>query len=344
MLPLRVALLSALLPVFAACTTAKMAEAPADPKLNPRGQAVLRYFQKLGSSPELKLVSGIFCSYGPDATIESPEKIFKATGKWPALISVDYTDFKNKWVHTKVCNQLLIDYWRAGGLAAISVHLNNPAKAEGGGLNDKGEDIANILIEGTPTHERWMRQLDDIAAGLQELQEAGVVVLWRPFHEMNGGWFWWGAQKPEIFKQAWQHMFDYYTKTKGLHNLIWVYGPNHGEKTGDYYPGNKYADIVGLDAYTDHVDPDHIKGYPEIERLGKPLGFTEYGPHGASNPPGDFDFRKLLTGISANFPRMRFVLSWDKKWNPAENKFCREYFHDPRVISRSDLPQGLAGR
>jgi len=79
-------------------------------------------------------------------------------------------------------------------------------------------DLNTLLAAGTETHTRWMGELDQIARGLQELEDAGVVVLWRPFHEMNGGWFWWGAHDPETFIQVWRQMFDYLAKTKGLDN------------------------------------------------------------------------------------------------------------------------------
>ncbi len=305
--------------------------------------AILGYFQELLASPDLKLVSGQFCNFGSGAKLEAAEKIFQATGRWPALISVDYADFKSNWLDPHTTNRLLLDYWHAGGLVSVSAHLNNPARPGGGGLRDQGLKLADMLADGTPVHERWMRQLDDLATGLQELQAAGVVVLWRPFHEMNGGWFWWGAQEPATFIKAWRQMFDYFTQNKGLHNLLWVYSPNKGSHTADYYPGDGYADLVGLDAYTDNINPGNIPGYPELARLTKPFGFTEYGPHGASNPPGDYDFRRFLTGIAEHFPRSRYFLIWDGKWNPAENKFAREFYTDPRVITRADLPTGLAG-
>jgi uncharacterized protein (DUF1684 family) len=322
---------------------AELSAPPADPQLNVRGRAILGWFQGLQASPELKLVSGQFCNFGPAAKLEDAEKIFRATGRWPALISVDYTDFNRQWLDTHTTNRLLLDYWRAGGLVGASVHLNNPAKAGGGGLRDMGLSLADLLVSGTPVHARWMRQLDDLATGLQELQAAGVVVLWRPFHEMNGGWFWWGAQEPAIFIKAWRQMFDYFTQTKGLHNLIWVYSPNYGQRSADYYAGDAYVDLVGLDAYTDNVDQTHITGYPEVSAFHKPFGFTEYGPHGAADPPGDYDFRRFLAGLAGNFPQTRFFLSWDGKWNPAENRFAREFYTDPRVITRADLPAGLAG-
>ncbi len=337
------ALILASLPLLSLAGQNELSMAPADLNLSTRGRAILGYFQQLQVSPELRLVSGQFCSFGPSANIEAAEKIFHVTGRWPAIISVDYTDFSRNWLDTHTTNRLLLAYWRAGGLVSISVHLNNPNRAEGGGVNAKGLDMAALLVAGTPVYARWMRQLDDLAAGLTELQAAGVVVLWRPFHEMNGGWFWWGAQKPEIFAKVWQQMFNYFTQTKDLHNLIWVYGPNMGSHTADYYPGNRFVDIVGLDAYTDHIDSRHVKGYSELNQMQKPFGFTEYGPHGASKPPGDYDFRRFLSGIAQYFPRTRFFLSWNDKWNPAENKFAREFYTDPRVITRADLPHGLAG-
>ncbi len=187
-----------------------------------------------------------------------------------------------------------------------------------------------------------MKDLDTIAAGLKELQEAGVVVLWRPFHEMNGGWFWWGAKEPAKFIRLWRHMFDYFTKTKGLDNLLWVYSPNHGNKTADYYAGDQYVDIVGLDAYTDFVDPRHVLGYPEVARLPKPFAFTEFGPHGPHNPPGDYNYLRFRDGIEANFPRAVFWLSWDDGWGLGRNVNTKALLDHPWVVNREDLPKEFA--
>jgi len=170
-----------------------------------------------------------------------------------------------------------------------------------------------------------------------------VVVLWRPFHEMNGDWFWWGGRESETFIKLWRHMFDYFTTTKGLDNLLWVYGPNHGNKTAAYYPGERYVDLVGLDAYTDFIDPDHIKGYVEVARLGKPFGFTEYGPHGSRNPPGDYDYLRFIDGVQKHFPRTVFFMSWNANWSLARNTNTTELLNHRWVVNREDLPRELAG-
>ena len=180
-----------------------------------------------------------------------------------------------------------------------------------------------------------------MAEGLKELKDAGVPVLWRPFHEMNGGWFWWGAKDPDTFIKVWRHMFDYFTTNKGLDNLLWVYGPNHGQNTAKYYAGDRYVDIVGLDAYTDFIDKAHIRGYDEVAALGKPFGFTEFGPHGSQNPPGDYDYRRFIEGIVKEFPKTTFFMSWNAKWSLASNNNVKELLSHSWVANREDLPAGL---
>jgi mannan endo-1,4-beta-mannosidase len=183
-----------------------------------------------------------------------------------------------------------------------------------------------------------MTELDQIAAGLQELRDAGVVVLWRPFHEMNGGWFWWGAQKPGVFIRLWREMFDYFTHEKKLNNLLWVYGPNHGGKTVDYYPGDSYVDLVGVDAYGDTVDPEHFKGTAELRRLPKPFGFSEFGPHGPVHPPGNYDYLRFINGVEKNFPETVFFMAWSVNWGLTTNKSVTELLHHPWMVNRADLP------
>ncbi|HTN84147.1 MAG TPA: glycosyl hydrolase [Sorangium sp.] len=93
-----------------------------------------------------------------------------------------------------------------------------------------------------------LRHLDRTARELTRLKEAHVPVIWRPFHELDGGWFWWSKEGPDQFKKLWTLMFDYYTDTYHLDNLIWVLGFD-GEPDGAWYPGDEYVDIAGADTY-----------------------------------------------------------------------------------------------
>src|SRR5678815_5396215 len=186
---------------------------PANRNANAKARALLNYFEQLGTRKDKRLLSGQFLDFGDRASLRLAGEIQQATGEWPALLGVDYADFPKGSVTTSNCNRAVMEYWKQGGVVTVGVHLYNPANPKGGGLRDKGVELTTLLSEGE-IHDRWMRQLDLLAAGLQELKDAGVVVLWRPFHEMNGGWFWWGAQPPDQFIRVWQHMFDYFTNTK----------------------------------------------------------------------------------------------------------------------------------
>ena len=317
---------------------------PANPDTNPKARAVLNYIESLPQRRDKRLISGQFCGAGPAAKLGPCQEAVAKSGHWPAMIGLDYADFGKGGISTKSVNRLAIDYARHGGLITISAHLPNPAKADGGGLRDRGVKIKEPLDPDTATHRRWVNELDMLAEGLTELRDADVVVLWRPFHEMNGGWFWWGGQDHREFIQVWRQMFDYFTKTKKLNNLLWTYAPNHGPKTAAYYGGDNYVDLVGLDAYTDFVDPEHIKGYADVVQLPKPFGFTEYGPHGPQNPPGDYDYMRFLAGVQKNFPRAAFFQAWGSKWGLGRNENTKQLLDDPWLINREDLPREFAAK
>ncbi len=323
-------------------TTGGRAAEPANPKASAQARAVLDYFHALSARREgRRILSGQFSDFGEKANLGIMERVHEQTGHWPGLIGVDYADFKRGSLTWRIPNQVAIDYWKQGGLVSVMAHLYNPANPQGGGQRDKGVNLDDLLQPGTDTHRRWLQELDLIAEGLQHLKDAGVVVLWRPFHEMNGGWFWWGAHEPEKFIRVWRHMFEYFTKAKGLDHLLWIFGPNHGANPAAYYAGDHFVDLVGLDAYTDFVDLDHIKGYAEIAALPKPFGFTEYGPHGSKNPPGDYDYRRFIAGVERDFPRTCFFMSWNAKWSLASNQYTRELLAHPLVANREDLPPAL---
>jgi mannan endo-1,4-beta-mannosidase len=327
--------------LLAASIESAFALEPANPAANAKAQAILNYLEKLPQRADKRLLSGQFTDAGPNAKLAMCEEIRAKTGHWPAIIGLDYADFAKNGLEYKTVNRVAIDYGRQGGLVTISAHLYDPANPKGGGLRDQGVDLQKLLTPGNSTHDRWMKELDIMAAGLKELQDAGVVVLWRPFHEMNGGWFWWGAKEPETFIRLWRQMFDYFTKTKGLNNLLWVYSPNHGEKTAAYYAGDRYVDIVGLDAYTDFVDPQHIRGYEAVAKLPKPFGFTEFGPFGPHNPPGNYDYTRLISGVQKHFPKTTFFMAWNWKWSLGRNQNAKQLLEHPWLVNREDLPAGF---
>ncbi|MCX4985415.1 glycoside hydrolase family 26 protein [Streptomyces sp. NBC_00572] len=106
----------------------------------------------------------------------------------------------------------------------------------------------------TPEYRALLADLGFLAASLSYFAAYDIPVLLRPYHEMNGGWFWWGGRTPASFKKLWRITYDYLVKTKGLHNLIFVWSPNAWHPQGDdvpwnHYPGADVVDVVGVDDY-----------------------------------------------------------------------------------------------
>ena len=316
---------------------------PANTNASFAAQAVLKYIQGLQGRADKRLLSGQFTDFGTNAR-SSTEKVFgqiqQRTGCTPAILGVDYADWHDGSIAAAEPNAAALGQWRHGGLVTITAHFFNPLRtnAPAGGLRDKGVDIKPLLDPASPAHAVWLHELDDIAAGLQQLRDAGVVVLWRPFHEMNGGWFWWGAKKPAVFIALWRQMFDYFTTQKKLDNLLWIYAVNTGGRTADFYPGDGYVDLVGVDAYTDDVDAQHIAGTVELLRLPKPFGLSEFGPHGPFHPPGNYNYLRFMNGVETNFPQAVFFQSWSVGWGLATNQNVTALLHHPWVVNRADLP------
>lgn len=106
-------------------------------------------------------------------------------------------------------------------------------------------DAANATVEGTWENKIFMQDLANVAGYLKLLKDADIPVLWRPFHEAAGKWFWWGKDAAS-HKALWMVMFNYF-KAQGLDNLLWVWTTETGDD--EWYPGDEYVDIVGRDIY-----------------------------------------------------------------------------------------------
>ncbi|HYO24389.1 MAG TPA: glycosyl hydrolase, partial [Lacipirellulaceae bacterium] len=151
---------------------------------------------------------------------------------------------------------------QTGGIVSMLWHWNAPANL----VNQPGQEWWRGFYTTATTfnlpgalanpagqdYQLLLRDIDAIAVELKKFQAAGVPVLWRPLHEAQGGWFWWGAHGPETFKSLWNLTYDRLTNTHGLHNLIWEFTSsaalgNHLE----WYPGDDVVDMVGLDIYTE---------------------------------------------------------------------------------------------
>jgi len=192
------------------------------------------------------------------------------------------------------------------------------------------EKWRELTTDGTPTNLAWKEQADRIAEYLKQLRDAGVPVLWRPYHEMNGVWFWWCNKKGEDgFKKLWIQMFDRFVNVHRLDNLVWVWNTNAprtipGDEAGayeDFWPGSEYVDVLAADVYRKDWKQSH---HDDLVRLaaGKPVALGEVGDPPA---PEIFDLQ----------PRWTWFMPWFlQSRNPDA---LRKIYADPRVLTKDDV-------
>lgn len=322
-------------------------EGPADQRASPQVHAVLDYFKKLPSRTDRRIVSGQFMGWFPVASLATANEIYVKTDKWVGIAGFDYYETYLKMPKTKpdlfkpprwkAINAFAQTYWEMGGLVTISCHMTNPWK--GGLAWGKADRFEDLLDTKTAAYARYMEQVDEVAKGLADLQNSGVVVLFRPFHEMQGGWFWWGGRDPAAFQKVWIKLFEYYTQEKGLHNLIWIWSPNGNSHALEYYPGTPYVDMTGLDIYSRTLK-EFKPAYEALKKTGKPFAITEFGPSAGPVDAASFkpyDYGPFARQIAEHLPDTVFFLTWRDEKGLLRNLNAQGLLHDPLVVNRDEL-------
>ncbi len=200
--------------------------------------------------------------------------IYDITGKYPAIRGLDYMNDDFEGV-----NRRAIEWHEKGGIVTICWHCGSDF---GGSwsecMNTNLEDWDKALTEGTDEYNKLIAGMDKAAEALKELQKEGIPVLWRPFHELDGGWFWWSKGGAFKFVKLWRIMYDRYTDYHGLDNLIWVLGySGNGRGYDEWYPGDEYVDIAGADSYTDGANGWLYDKVTEVAPADMPICFHECG-------------------------------------------------------------------
>ena len=145
--------------------------------------------------------------------------------------------------------------YQQGGVTTISWHMNNPLT--GKNAWDTAPNSFETILPNGSKHSLYLSWLDNGAKFLNSLKASNgekIPLLFRPFHELTGNWFWWCKNNatPEQFKEGWRMTIDYLRNKKGLHNLIVVYNSadfRTKEEFLEYYPGDDYVDIISYDKY-----------------------------------------------------------------------------------------------
>lgn len=202
----------------------------------------------------------------PDVFIKDNEAEFEyikeKTGKQPAIRGIDFLAYNTSMDWRDHAPERVIEWVnKYHGIATVTWHWNVPSDedcTEGGiafYVESTGNtpyttfSISRALEEGTWENKKLLADIDLIAGELKKLKDADVPILWRPLHEAEGAWFWWGAEGPEPCKELYRLLYDKLTNEYGLDNLIWEWTGSTSPAAADWYPGDDVVDIVGYDKY-----------------------------------------------------------------------------------------------
>ena len=264
------------------------------------------------SSPEavalLKLlydISGEYLLTGqhnfPKAQNRNTEFASKYIGKTPVVFSTDWgfaeeNNYDSYLARPAIVKEAIRQH-KLGSIITICWHAvpptadepvtfqprpgADPGKLESvqGKLTD--QQFRDILTPGTALYRHWAQQVDTVAHYLKQLQEAHVPVLWRPYHEMNGDWFWWGGRTGEYStRRLYRQLFDRMVHHHKLNNLVWVWSVDRpstpARAFSNFYPGNEYLDVLSLDVYGSDFNQNYYDSLLVLSK-GKPVSLAEVG-------------------------------------------------------------------
>lgn len=185
--------------------------------------------------------------------------IFEKTGRYPAITGFDFIDhtwLNQNWVNYAAPFTLGQEWWNNNGIVTISWHWRDPLTKSGSyntysNSNPEGTtfDVSKISDPNSAEYKAMIVDIDIIASYLKQFNDAGIPILWRPLHEAEGTWFWWGAKGAEPCKTLWKLMFERLVKHHGLNNLLRVWTTSASDNAANWYPGDAYVDILGMDIY-----------------------------------------------------------------------------------------------
>ena len=292
-------------------------------------------------------------------------------GKYPAVFGWDMsklglTSYNIDSVDFQQMKDWMKEVYKMGGINTISWHMDN--LANGGSswdVQDSLRVVASILPNGK-NHEAYKKKLDHFVDFVNDLEvgfifKEKVPIIFRPFHEHTGSWFWWGAKfcTPDEYKSLWKFTVKYLRDEKGLDHILYAYSPDIFKDEAHYlerYPGDEWVDILGLDDYHDVGLSGHIEHLTErlrtvvklAEEKDKVAALTETGFE--SIPQATWWTDKLLNGIKKDTMarKIAWVLVWrndrpDHHYAPYPQHGSAANFikfsEDPIMLFEDKLPE-----
>ncbi|XXT14527.1 glycosyl hydrolase [Sorangium sp. So ce429] len=297
----------------------------------PRDSKVLKFLYSISGS---KTIAGQHNREPNADPARWTRKIQQITGKHPLLWGGDFLFDADSIKHRGTMIGEAKRQWARGALVTLTWHACPPTVSEPCDwhrdiLSHLRDDQWNEIIRnGSNLNVRWKARLDTIVPYLRDLMNNDVEVLFRPLHEMNDGWSWWGGRPGDNGSRAlYRITHDYLVNTKGLHNLIWVWNVKDVkiQSIQEYYPGDKYLDVASLDIYVNGYTQENYRAMLNIAR-GKPIAVGE-----CQDLPSP--------SVLASQPRWVWFLGWAElvvqRSSPAQ---LRAIYNDPRVLTLGAFP------
>lgn len=285
-----------------------------------------------------------FNSFYQDAGGDSDIK--KNTGFDPAVLGSDFmfitdknnNEQSNNWFYQQE-QKIIADTKAAyakGIINTFSWHLREPYNEDSFYTADMTSEQKSTafrsILPGGANNEWYKKKLDKVASVVSNLKGSNgelIPIIFRPFHEFDGSWFWWGADfcTADEYKKAYQFTVDYLKNTKGVHNILYAFSPDNSYTTeANYlsrYPGDKYVDIIGMDNYGDFNNQGQTgsdRANTKLKILSdyaktkvKIAALTETGYRVTSTTPAITDwFSSLLyNALTKNDIQISYVMFWN---------------------------------
>jgi mannan endo-1,4-beta-mannosidase len=289
----------------------------------------------------------------------------------PAVIGVDVSGFSGRpeaeiEQSRNAVRKNVIDTYNRGGVTTVSWHFSNPV-SKGGfyWVDSVSLPAVKYIIPGGEAHDKYKEILKEIGAWANSLtgnDGSLAPVIFRPFHEFDGGWFWWGAPhcSREEFISLWRFTVSYLRDTLNVHNFIYAFSPdnkfNSEEQFLERYPGDEWVDMVGMDNYGDmgrdryaiDVAVNKLKIVSDYAiKKGKLAAFTETGLESIPNPT--WWTGTLLKVMRAEKMRLSYVLVWRNDTKSPTHYYApypghtpsipdfKKFYDDPYTLFEKDL-------
>ena len=264
---------------------------------------------------------------------ENRSDVKSVTGSHPAVIGIDFNGITSGSAasiqhNKKQLKKIAEDTYSRGGVITAAWHFSNPV-SKGGfyWVDSVSKPAVKYIIPGGTAHQQYkeiLKEIGDWANHLKGADGKAVPVIFRPYHELDGDWFWWGKAHctKEEFVSLWQFTVTYLRDSLQVHNFIYAFSPDNTFLTEkqflERYPGDKWVDMVGMDNYGDMGRDGKynlkaaIKKLKIVDRYAKKTGklaaFTETGLE--SIPNSTWWTETLLKVMRAEAFRLCYVLVW----------------------------------